>query len=179
MIKFFRKIRQNMITENKSALPADRISKYLLYAFGEIVLVVIGILIALQVSNWNENRKNRIFEKTMLRNIQEDIIQDTLDLGFNIEVYKKALQNEKLLLRLLNKDSTITVDSINFVEALSVPLIAVVHKSSFNNLIYNNPNLISNKELKKKIDLEKNCLNLEPEIGQRPYFASGNILERN
>ena len=50
MIKFFRHIRQNLIMENKT-------SKYLKYAIGEIILVVIGILIALQVNNWNENRK--------------------------------------------------------------------------------------------------------------------------
>lgn len=50
MIKFFRRIRQKLLTENK-------ISKYLLYAMGEIILVVIGILIALQVSNWNEVKK--------------------------------------------------------------------------------------------------------------------------
>lgn len=50
MIKFFRKIRQNMIKEN-------RVSKYILYAIGEIILVVIGILIALQINNWNEEKK--------------------------------------------------------------------------------------------------------------------------
>jgi len=50
MIKFFRKIRRQLLTEN-------RFSKYLLYAIGEIVLVVIGILIALQINIWNENRK--------------------------------------------------------------------------------------------------------------------------
>ena len=50
MIKFFRKIRQNMIKENK-------VSKYLLYAIGEIILVVIGILIALSINNWNEQMK--------------------------------------------------------------------------------------------------------------------------
>ena len=49
MIKFFRKIRQNLIIENKT-------SKYFKYAIGEIILVVIGILIALQINNWNENR---------------------------------------------------------------------------------------------------------------------------
>lgn len=47
MIKFFRKIRQNLITEGKTG-------KYLKYAVGEVVLVVIGILIALQINNWNE-----------------------------------------------------------------------------------------------------------------------------
>jgi len=50
MLKFFRKIRQQLLSEN-------RFSKYLIYAVGEIVLVVIGILIALQVNNWNEQRK--------------------------------------------------------------------------------------------------------------------------
>lgn len=49
MIKFFRKIRQRLLTENK-------FSKYLLYAIGEIALVMIGILLALQVSNWNQKR---------------------------------------------------------------------------------------------------------------------------
>ena len=50
MIKFFRKIRQNMIKEN-------RVSKYMLYAIGEIILVVIGILIAIQINNKNEENK--------------------------------------------------------------------------------------------------------------------------
>ena len=50
MIIFFRKIRQRLLTENK-------FSKYLLYAIGEIALVMIGILLALQVNNWNEDQK--------------------------------------------------------------------------------------------------------------------------
>lgn len=50
MIKFFRKIRQNLLLEGKTGT-------YLKYAIGEILLVVIGILIALQVNNWNEGRK--------------------------------------------------------------------------------------------------------------------------
>ena len=50
MIKFFRKIRKKLVSENK-------FSKYLIYAIGEIILVVIGILIALQINNWNEKDK--------------------------------------------------------------------------------------------------------------------------
>jgi hypothetical protein len=60
MIKFFRKIRQKMLTENK-------FSNYLLYAFGEILLVVIGILIALQINNWNEINKNKSTESEYLK----------------------------------------------------------------------------------------------------------------
>ena len=66
MITIFRKIRQRLLAENK-------FSKYLLYAFGEIVLVVIGILIALQVNTWNENRNRNIEEGEYLRRLSDDL----------------------------------------------------------------------------------------------------------
>ena len=53
MIKYFRKIRQQLLTQN-------RFSKYLLYAVGEILLVMVGILLALQVNNWNEDKKLKV-----------------------------------------------------------------------------------------------------------------------
>jgi len=59
MIKFFRKIRYDLMEKNKTG-------KYLKYAIGEIVLVVIGILIALQINNWNEERKTNSKERRML-----------------------------------------------------------------------------------------------------------------
>lgn len=71
MIKFFRTIRQRFVTEN-------RLSKYLLYAIGEIPLVVIGILLALQINNWNEDRKNTDKENRYLSNINRDILDDSL-----------------------------------------------------------------------------------------------------
>ncbi|MCR9290965.1 MAG: DUF6090 family protein [Bacteroidetes bacterium] len=69
MIKFFRKIRQRMLTENK-------FSKYLIYAIGEIILVIIGILIALQVNNWNENRKSRNIQNNLLAKLITDLNAD-------------------------------------------------------------------------------------------------------
>ena len=62
MIKFFRKIRQRLLSEN-------RFSKYLMYAIGEILLVVIGILIALQINNWNQNRIDKSQKKILLNNL--------------------------------------------------------------------------------------------------------------
>ena len=59
MIKFFRHIRKSLLMENKN-------SKYFKYAIGEIVLVVIGILIALQINNWNEERKTKIKEQNLI-----------------------------------------------------------------------------------------------------------------
>ena len=66
MLRFFRRIRQSLLTQNK-------FSKYLLYAVGEILLVVIGILIALQVNNWNEGRKERIIEKSILLEFEDNL----------------------------------------------------------------------------------------------------------
>lgn len=66
MIKFFRKIRQNLIMENKTG-------KHIKYAIGEIVLVFIGILIALQINNWNNNQKANIEEKEILESLYENL----------------------------------------------------------------------------------------------------------
>ncbi len=57
MIKFFRRIRYDFMEKNKTGKPAWPAGRYLKYAIGEIILVVIGILIALQINNWNENQK--------------------------------------------------------------------------------------------------------------------------
>src|SRR5210317_1476581 len=79
MINFFRKIRQQLLSQNK-------VSKYLLYAIGEIVLVVIGILIALQINNWNEERRDRIIEQKVLEGLAKN-------LEMNIERFEKRLNN--------------------------------------------------------------------------------------
>jgi len=76
-----------MLTENK-------FSKYLLYAIGEILLVVIGILIALQINNANENRKNSNKELEYLTNIKEEIKQDSLNLTYGwLKNYSKKINS--------------------------------------------------------------------------------------
>ncbi|RLD70725.1 MAG: hypothetical protein DRJ10_20090, partial [Bacteroidetes bacterium] len=65
MINFFRRIRKQLATENNA-------KKYLRYAIGEILLVVIGILVALQINNWNEQRKERQKEQSFLKQLLED-----------------------------------------------------------------------------------------------------------
>ena len=80
MIKFFRKIRQQLLSENK-------FSKYLLYAIGEIFLVVIGILIALQISNLNQEKKDRDYEIKMLSEIEKGLRLDQSNLQENFDSY--------------------------------------------------------------------------------------------
>ncbi|MFT4696459.1 MAG: uncharacterized membrane protein YgaE (UPF0421/DUF939 family) [Urechidicola sp.] len=84
MLKFFRKIRQKMLTENK-------FSKYLIYAIGEIILVVIGILIALWINNWNNERIVDYQTTNFLKSIKEDLIADTLAFDKRIEHYKETI----------------------------------------------------------------------------------------
>ena len=94
MIKFFRRIRQRLLTENLTdragnfSKPASRSGRYLLYAIGEIALVMIGILLALQVNNWNEGQKARVKEKTYLVRLHSDLVADTLYLGNRLEEVK-------------------------------------------------------------------------------------------
>jgi hypothetical protein len=78
MINFFRKIRRKLADDNKPI-------KYMRYAFGEIALVVIGILIALQVNNWNEDRKSLKFENRILIDLHNTIIDDYTSLERSIK----------------------------------------------------------------------------------------------
>lgn len=75
MIKFFRQIRQRLLIENPTN---GRAGRYLLYAIGEIVLVVIGILIALQINNWNESRKKEENELQIYHQIITDLDSEYL-----------------------------------------------------------------------------------------------------
>ena len=72
MISLFRKIRQRLLQQN-------RITRYLAYAVGEIALVMVGILLALQVNTWNENRKNQQFIGVILKEIQQDLLNDLVE----------------------------------------------------------------------------------------------------
>jgi hypothetical protein len=67
MIRFFRSIRQNLLAQG-------RITRYFTYAIGEIILVMVGILLALQVNNWNEVRKQSLLQDTMLARLSEEFL---------------------------------------------------------------------------------------------------------
>lgn len=103
MFRFFRLVRQKLIGQNK-------FTKYLLYAIGEILLVVIGILIALQINNWNENNKLRRTEIKILKELEIALKQDSFNLNVNVRSYnyvKRALEiiDEQLQLPVPTNDS--------------------------------------------------------------------------
>ena len=83
MIKFFRKIRQNLLMENKT-------SKYFKYAIGEIILVVIGILIALQINNWNQAKKEHSREVNLLEELKLNLQSNVKNLENDIVIQTKG-----------------------------------------------------------------------------------------
>ena len=88
MIKFFRPKRKDLVATGKT-------TKYFKYAIGEIVLVVIGILIALQINTWNETKKDEHVEKVYMQNLLEDLNSD-------VAIYDNYAKNNKIIYNLVD-----------------------------------------------------------------------------
>jgi len=105
MIKLFRHIRKSLLMENKTG-------KYLKYAIGEIVLVMIGILLALQVNSWNENRLAKLEEKAILSNLNREFLQNKDALTFVMSENEESYQASLLIMDLIGKSKS-ELESIN------------------------------------------------------------------
>ncbi|MBC2838587.1 DUF6090 family protein [Robiginitalea sp. SC105] len=144
MIRFFRTLRQQ-------ALSGNRLGRYLLYAAGEITLVVIGILIALQVNNWNESQKELALEKEVLAEIMGDLdsgvasLENDLRINQNLitladEIQEQVLQNPTYTDTIGAKFGT-----LNFSTTLSI------NTSGYDNLKNIGLGVVRNDSLRKTI----------------------------
>mgnify|MGYP003660525780 CR=1 FL=1 len=107
MIKLFRKIRRNLLLEGKTG-------KYLKYAIGEIVLVVIGILIALAINNWNQNRINTDKQQGYLIGLKNDLEIQITSFNTLIEFYELTIsKGESILIDFSSIGKLLEIDSIN------------------------------------------------------------------
>ena len=146
MIKFFRKIRQKLLTENK-------FSKYLIYAIGEIVLVVIGILIALQINNWNQSRINTQKEINHLKNILKNLNDDLVyKISPCIERTEIQIQAFELLETGLYTKKDISNDSIRqlFFQMLG-QWDLILNTVAFENLKSSGMDILSNDSIKLEL----------------------------
>nr|WP_297783238.1 DUF6090 family protein [uncultured Allomuricauda sp.] len=146
MIKFFRKIRQKLLSENK-------FSKYLIYAIGEIILVVIGILIALQVSNWNKKRIDFDSEQEALFDLNTELKSNIKALEIIIDEHKKSLaagQEIKSMITDTNKLNSISNDSLKSILTIMNYNYTYDPKLGILNSVINSGriNLIQNKEIR-------------------------------
>ena len=106
MIKFFRKIRQNLLSEGKTG-------KYFKYAIGEIVLVVIGILIALQINNWNTNRIERKEELQILKSLKDDFEKTDANLDETLKKQTRVVDYcQQLIAEMRKKNKEIDFNTL-------------------------------------------------------------------
>ncbi|BAO56771.1 DUF6090 family protein [Nonlabens marinus] len=105
MIKFFRNIRKNLLKEGKT-------TRYFKYAIGEIVLVVIGILIALSINNWNEERKARAIEQKILVELQIQFKDNLVQLENKIYQRKIIIKNSNRALELMDNKTIVAMDTL-------------------------------------------------------------------
>lgn len=98
MIRLFRKIRVRLLSE-------DKYSTYLLYASGEILLVVVGILIALQIDNWNDQRKERIKELSYLEGIKNDLVNNLNEVNSFIQQKQRAIESANIIISYFENDT--------------------------------------------------------------------------
>ncbi|HKK12488.1 MAG TPA: DUF6090 family protein [Flavobacteriaceae bacterium] len=144
MIKLFRNIRQNLLREGKTA-------NYLKYAIGEIILVVIGILIALQINNWNERRKYKSLETNMLTEIKASLEESLIEINEMIEENGNYVDNYKILLDHINNNLPYDKTLDTYFGGLEYWVSPYFNYSAFETLKTLGAELISNDSLRKRI----------------------------
>ena len=149
MIKLLRRIRFDLMENNK-------ISKYLIYAIGEILLVVIGILIALSINTWNDHRKDRIVEKELYRTLIKSLESDLKDVRAKSMSIDSAIIGQRIFITESLEDIKSRLTDVEFFNLLwkvgntsysFVPNISLYNKISQNKQI----DLIRSDELQSKV----------------------------
>tara|TARA_R110000744_G_scaffold139157_4_gene250171 strand:+ start:2062 stop:2838 length:777 start_codon:yes stop_codon:yes gene_type:complete len=162
MIKFFRKIRQNLLAEGKTG-------KYLKYAGGEIVLVVIGILIALQINNWNENRKVQKLEVQIYTELKSDLLQTRNDINEAISEHKEIFKSSQQLITDIYDKKSNSQTIYNSLTSSSAEFQIIPKTSAFENLKNIGLNTLSNDNLRIAITnlFQLNLKRLDDELGMK------------
>ena len=154
MIKFFRKIRFDLMEKNKTGKPAWPAGRYFKYAIGEIVLVVIGILIALQINNWNQQRIQNESEQLAIKNLKQDFEYNYRTLDSILTETKENIESQFLILNNTgNKRGTIT--KVEFNNALNdlADINEFYPRNGYLDDLINSGNLgiLKNQELRNKL----------------------------
>lgn len=144
MIKLFRKVRQRLLNDHK-------FSKYLLYAVGEIVLVVLGILIALQLNNLNEKRKLRMQELTLIAAVQSDLHTCQIEIKATIHAHELSVKRIELIAKYLEENLAYSHHLDSCFARLSNWYSPYFTYSAYETLKNKGLNIIQNQALRKKI----------------------------
>ncbi len=143
VFRFFRQLRHRLLRDN-------RLGRYLFYALGEILLVVIGILIALQIDNWNEDRKRKQQEIALLGDMKTDLQEISRDLQFGKDMNLSTVTNFRTLLAAIDRDEPWSpkIDSASvFINYFHVPRF---RRTTYESL-KSQPGILTNERLKRSI----------------------------
>lgn len=169
MSRFLRKFRWELI-------PGRRFRKYLLYAIGEIILVVIGILIALQINTWNNNRTQRLKETQYLSQIRDNLTQDMNNIDYTI---KFNVQKEEAI-----RDAFKLFGTVQDMDSLSIGIQILMKtlpnyqifnstRTAFDNMLNaNSIDLIRNNQLRQDLSAYYSEIDTE-------YSTQGRIVQSN
>lgn len=147
MIKFFSTIRKKLASENK-------VAPYLRYAIGEIILVMIGILLALQVNNWNTQRLNKIEETSILFQLREEYKGKLEELNQKVAIRNVMIDGSgKILENIYNENYDLPIDSLNIYLGQSYLTPTYDASNAVTEELLNSGKLylISNKNLRKLV----------------------------
>jgi len=144
MFRLFRGIRQKLINDAK-------FGKYMLYAIGEVLILIFGILIAMQVDNWNENRQNEDLETVILMAIKADLDKDLINCKNDMLIHEAQIKSSNIILTHLDNDLSYNDTlSIHFLNTCNYTINAD-NNASFETLKSLGVGLISNVALRNRI----------------------------
>jgi hypothetical protein len=144
MLTFFRRIR-------KGLLDMGAARKYLVYAAGEVLLVMVGILLALQVNNWNENVKDRKVEISILKELLADLNSDIISLNDDIKLNQRAISSNQIIAHTLENNLPYH-DSLDIhFGNIQYNTLFTVNNGAYENLKSQGFDLLSNNDVRKAI----------------------------
>ena len=144
MIKIFRKTRQEQVK-------SGNMRKYMLYAIGEILLVVVGILIALRVNNWNQGQQRNALEEKILLEIENNLKDDIIDVVDELESFNVVIKTDSMLIQHIQSKRPYT-DSIGaLIHVFQMSPHLTIEKNGYKLLESKGIDLVSNDALRKQI----------------------------
>ena len=142
LLRFLFKSKRNEVSPER---------KFWIYASGEFFLVFLGILIALQVDNWNHNRQERKLEKVLLSEMRANLEQDLVDIDFNLLVKRNCIQSNQVVMEYLDTDLPWNDSLIRHFGGLIQGTVFANNTSTYESLKSIGIDLVRNDELRQLI----------------------------
>ena len=166
MFRIFRQIRHRLFPVADQG--RNRFGRYLFYAVGEVLLVVVGILIALQIDTWNENRKSRALELKTLKELRADLLQTRDDIRSDSTNFQKIIRANEVVLYHMNESLPYHDSLTEYFLWLEPFQTFSINNTTFEDIRQNGSSLITNDSIRIALsDFYTRPINLYKEVELR------------